>query len=159
MEHMLKQHPEEQGRAVLVQILKPAIGQGIHYDNMLWKIKITCEIINKTYEEPGYTPIYLLEHQVCTIEKFAYYSIAECLVVTPLTNGMNLYPYEYTACREKITGLGSFVRSNEPCRKSMLVISEFMGCSLSLSGALHVNPWNFQEVAMKMYEAITWMIR
>lgn len=36
----------------------------------------------------------------------------------------------------------------------MLVISEFVGCSPSLSGAIRVNPWNVDSVADGIYAAI-----
>ncbi|KAL3582311.1 hypothetical protein D5086_016643 [Populus alba] len=39
-------------------------------------------------------------------------------------------------------------------KKSMLVISEFIGCSPSLSGAIRVNPWNIDAVADAMDYAL-----
>lgn len=40
-------------------------------------------------------------------------------------------------------------------KRSMLVISEFIGCSPSLSGAFRVNPWNTEMVADALYSAIS----
>ncbi|KAA8526255.1 hypothetical protein F0562_008542 [Nyssa sinensis] len=40
-------------------------------------------------------------------------------------------------------------------KKSMLVVSEFIGCSPSLSGAIRVNPWNVEATAEAMNEAIS----
>ena len=37
-------------------------------------------------------------------------------------------------------------------RSSALVVSEFVGCSPSLSGAIRVNPWNVSDVADSLYE-------
>ena len=39
-------------------------------------------------------------------------------------------------------------------KASMLVVSEFVGCSPSLSGAIRVNPWNVDSVADGIYAAI-----
>ena len=39
-------------------------------------------------------------------------------------------------------------------KSSMLVVSEFVGCSPSLSGAIRVNPWNVDSVADGIYSAI-----
>lgn len=39
-------------------------------------------------------------------------------------------------------------------KASMLVVSEFVGCSPSLSGAIRVNPWNVDSVADGIYSAI-----
>ena len=36
----------------------------------------------------------------------------------------------------------------------MLVLSEFVGCSPSVSGALRVNPWSIDSVADGIYSAI-----
>lgn len=39
-------------------------------------------------------------------------------------------------------------------KSSMLVVSEFVGCSPSLSGALRVNPWSIEAVRDAIYTAI-----
>lgn len=39
-------------------------------------------------------------------------------------------------------------------KESMLVLSEFVGCSPSLSGAIRVNPWSIDDVADGLYTAI-----
>jgi trehalose 6-phosphate synthase/phosphatase len=36
----------------------------------------------------------------------------------------------------------------------MLVVSEFVGCSPNLSGAIRVNPWSVESVSDGMYSAI-----
>lgn len=38
---------------------------------------------------------------------------------------------------------------------SSLIISEFVGCSPSMSGAIRVNPWSIDDVADGIYTAIT----
>ena len=51
--------------------------------------------------------------------------------------------------------LDDSVQDIEPERKdSMLVLSEFVGCSPSLSGAIRVNPWSIDDVADGLYTAI-----
>ena len=42
----------------------------------------------------------------------------------------------------------------EQDRASMLVLSEFVGCSPSVSGAIRVNPWSVDNVADGIYSAI-----
>jgi trehalose 6-phosphate synthase/phosphatase len=73
---------------------------------------------------------------------------------------MNLIPYEYIACREGRSqwddDASSVGPNPEPTKKkSMLIVSEFIGCSPSLSGAIRVNPWNIEAVAEAMNLAIT----
>ena len=51
--------------------------------------------------------------------------------------------------------MGNLAQDIEPERKdSMLVLSEFVGCSPSLSGAIRVNPWSIDDVADGLYTAI-----
>jgi trehalose 6-phosphate synthase/phosphatase len=88
------------------------------------------------------------------VEKLAYYTVAECVVVTAVRDGMNLTPYEYIVCRQGLPSSESAPEVSGP-RKSMLVVSEFIGCSPSLSGAIRVNPWNIEATAESLNEAIS----
>ena len=58
----------------------------------------------------------------------ALYLAADAALVSTVFDGLNLFPYEFTA-------------SQRPDDPASLIISEFMGCSRSLSGAIRVNPW------------------
>ncbi|CAI9089164.1 OLC1v1023675C1 [Oldenlandia corymbosa var. corymbosa] len=154
MEQLLKQHPKWQGRAVLVQIINPVRGKGIDLEEIQAEIKESSEKINKQFGKPGYEPVVLIQRPVSIPERMAYYGIAECVVVTAVRDGMNLTPYEYIVCRQGIAGgqLGSQLNRS---KKSMLVLSEFIGCSPSLSGAIRVNPWNVEATGAAMHEAIS----
>ncbi|KAE8674242.1 Alpha,alpha-trehalose-phosphate synthase 6 [Hibiscus syriacus] len=154
MEQMLKQHPKWQGRAVLVQITNPARGGGKDLEEIQIEIQENCKRINETFGQPGYEPIVFIDRPVSLCERFAYYTIAECAVVTAVRDGMNLTPYEYIVCRQGVSEPESSSESNGPT-KSMLVVSEFIGCSPSLSGAIRVNPWNIESTAEAMNEAIS----
>ncbi|KAK8487636.1 hypothetical protein V6N13_063009 [Hibiscus sabdariffa] len=154
MEQMLKQHPKWQGRAVLVQITNPARGRGKDLEEIEVEIQASCKRINDTFGQPGYEPIVFIDRPVSISERVAYYTIAECVVVTAVRDGMNLTPYEYIVCRQGVTESDSFSESSGP-KKSMLVVSEFIGCSPSLSGAIRVNPWNIEATAEAMSDAIS----
>uniref|UniRef100_A0A5B6ZBG0 alpha,alpha-trehalose-phosphate synthase (UDP-forming) n=1 Tax=Davidia involucrata TaxID=16924 RepID=A0A5B6ZBG0_DAVIN len=154
MEQMLKQHPKWHGRAVLVQIANPARGKGIDLEEIQAEIRESCKRINEEYGKPGYEPIVFIDKPMSISERIAYYSVAECVVVTAVRDGMNLTPYEYIVCRQGISGAESGSDLSGP-KKSMLVVSEFIGCSPSLSGAIRVNPWNVEATAEAMNEAIS----
>lgn len=155
MEQLLIQHPEYQGKVVLVQIANPARGRGKDVKEVQAETKATAKRINETYGKPGYDPVILIEEPLMFYEKVAYYVVAECCLVTAVRDGMNLIPYEYIVSRQanetldKVLGLTS-----SPKKKSMLVVSEFIGCSPSLSGAIRVNPWNIDAVADAMETAL-----
>ncbi|KAL7000589.1 putative alpha,alpha-trehalose-phosphate synthase [UDP-forming] 7 [Sarracenia purpurea var. burkii] len=154
MEQMLKQHPKWQGRAVLVQIANPARAKGIGSEEIQAEIQESCKRINEEFGMPGYEPIIFIDRPITIVEKISYYSIAECVVVTAVRDGMNLTPYEYIVCRQGTSGTESGSNLSGPT-KSMLVVSEFIGCSPSLSGAIRINPWNVEATAEAMNEAIS----
>ncbi|GAV61052.1 Glyco_transf_20 domain-containing protein/Trehalose_PPase domain-containing protein [Cephalotus follicularis] len=154
MEQMLKLHSNWRGRAVLVQIINPARGKGIDLEGRHAELQEASRRINREFGQPGYEPIVFIDRPVSICERVAYYSIAECVVVTAVRDGMNLTPYEYIVCRQGISCSGSCSDFNGP-KESMLVLSEFIGCSPSLSGAIRVNPWNVDATAEAMNYAIS----
>ncbi|CAH8386528.1 unnamed protein product [Eruca vesicaria subsp. sativa] len=153
MEQMLTQHPEWQGKVVLVQIANPARGKGKDVKEMQAETYSTVKRINETFGRPGYDPIVLIDAPLKFYERVAYYVVAECCLVTAVRDGMNLIPYEYIVSRQGNEKLDKIL-SNHNNHKSMLVVSEFIGCSPSLSGAIRVNPWNVDAVADAMDSAL-----
>ncbi|KAK8529141.1 hypothetical protein V6N13_102075 [Hibiscus sabdariffa] len=151
MEQLLLQHPECRGKVVLVQIALPARGRGKDVKEVQEETYTTVKRINETFGKPGYNPVVLIDEPLKFYERIAYYVVAECCLVTAVRDGMNLIPYEYIISRQgnerlnKVSGLDP----STP-KKSMLVVSEFIGCSPSLSGAIRVNPWNIDAVADAM---------
>ncbi|KAG4932696.1 hypothetical protein JHK87_046698 [Glycine soja] len=69
---------------------------------------------------------------------------------------MNLVPYEYIVCRQGSPTMDEALDiGSESPRTNALVISEFIACSPSLSGAIRVNPWDINAVADALNLAIT----
>ncbi|KAI3680818.1 hypothetical protein L6452_35594 [Arctium lappa] len=150
MEQMLKSNPNWLRNVVLVQILNPARGQGPDVAEIDAEIRSSCERINKEMGSPGYEPIVLVNRPISLGERAAYYAISEAAIVTPVCDGMNLMPYEYVVCRQ-----GDDHRNYDSSKTSMLVVSEFIGCSPTLSGAIRVNPWDVKATAEAMNTAIS----
>ncbi|CAI0432039.1 unnamed protein product [Linum tenue] len=150
MEQLLLQHPEWQEKVVLVQIANPARGRGKDVKEVQAETYSTVKRINETFGRPGYNPVVLIDAPLKFYEKVAYYAVAECCLVTAVRDGMNLIPYEYVISRQGNEQLDKVLGHKSSMKKSMLVISEFIGCSPSLSGAIRVNPWNIDAVADAM---------
>lgn len=150
MEQLLIQHPEWHGKVVLVQIANPARGRGKDVKEVQAETKATAKRINESFGKPGYDPVVLIEEPLRFYEKVAYYVVAECCLVTAVRDGMNLIPYEYIISRQGTEKLDKVLGISSSSKKSMLVVSEFIGCSPSLSGAIRVNPWNIDAVADAM---------
>lgn len=158
MGKLLDQHESLRGKAVLVQITNPARSQGKDVQVVQEETNSIADEINKKYsdEKTGYKPIIFIKRSVSTLEKAAFYAISECCVVNAVRDGMNLVPYEYTVCRQGSSVLDRAIGVNEDApKKSVIIVSEFIGCSPSLSGAIRVNPWNIEAVSDAMNSALT----
>lgn len=147
MEQLLEQNPDLQGKVVLVQIVNPARSAGKDVDDAKRETYTTTERINQRFGFPSYKPVILIDRPMPFYEKTAYYVLADCCIVNAVRDGMNLIPYKYIVCRQGTTKMDQALEipSNSP-RTSMLVLSEFIGCSPSLSGAIRVNPWDSDAV-------------
>jgi len=155
MEQLLLQHPDKRGRVVLVQIANPARGRGKDVQEVQSETYATVKRINNTFGRSGYTPVVLIDRPLQSYERIGYYVIAECCLVTAVRDGMNLIPYEYIICRQGSEKIDEILGTDSLTQKrSMLVVSEFIGCSPSLSGAIRVNPWNIDAVAEAMDSAL-----
>jgi trehalose 6-phosphate synthase/phosphatase len=93
--------------------------------------------VNVRFGTPGYTSIVLIDGPVTSQEKAAYYAAVECCLLSAVRDRLNWIPYIYTVCRQESTALG-----DDAPKRSAIVLSEFIGCSPSLSGAIRVNPWS-----------------
>ncbi|PIN16864.1 Trehalose-6-phosphate synthase component TPS1 [Handroanthus impetiginosus] len=155
-EQLLQQHRESQGKLVLVQIVNPARSTGKDVQEAKRETYLTAQRINVVYGYADYQPVILIDRPCPRYEKTAYYALAECCIVNAVRDGMNLVPYKYIVCRQGSSSMDEAmgIKRDSP-RTSMLVVSEFIGCSPSLSGAIRVNPWDIDSVAEAMNMAIT----
>ncbi|KAL0925729.1 hypothetical protein M5K25_004096 [Dendrobium thyrsiflorum] len=154
-EQLLLQHPECRGKVVLVQIANPARGIGKDVKEVQSESNAMVKRINETFGHLGYEPVVMIDKLLQFYERVAYYVVAECCLVTAVRDGMNLIPYEYIISRQGNERLDRALGlSSSAPKKSVLVVSEFIGCSPSLSGAIRVNPWNIDAVADSMDSAL-----
>lgn len=147
-ERLLDHHPDRAKQLVLVQITNSPRAANKDTAELHAYVLSLVTRINAKHGTPTHEPVYYLERHVPLHERIAFYACADVAVVTATRDGMNLVPYEYVTCRQGPDGDASSRRD------SMLVVSEFVGCSPSLSGAIRVNPWSIESVADGMYAAI-----
>ena len=86
-------------------------------------------------------PIHFLHQSVQFSELTALYAVSDVCLVSSTRDGMNLVSYEYIATQEE--------------RHGALILSEFTGAAQSFNGALVVNPWNTEELANAIHDAVT----
>jgi trehalose 6-phosphate synthase/phosphatase len=166
-ELLLSQHPELAEKMCLVQVCNPARSGGREMSELQAEVLATVERLNATYgvtessggkgeDAVGGKVVELVHRATSLAERIALMSAADCAVVTATRDGMNLLPYEYITCRQGPKDEGAGTDEGYPLpRCSSLIMSEFVGCSSSLSGAFRVNPWNVDDVADAMYRAAT----
>ncbi|XP_031255202.1 probable alpha,alpha-trehalose-phosphate synthase [UDP-forming] 11 [Pistacia vera] len=157
MGQLLELQPELRGKVVFIQITNPARSSGKDVQDVVDETNSIADEINRKFGKPGYEPIVMIKGPVSTLEKVTYYAIAECCVVNCVRDGMNLVPYKYTVSRQGSPVLDKalgFDEKNPTPKKSVIIVSEFVGCSPSLSGAIRVNPWNIDAVADAMDSAL-----
>jgi trehalose 6-phosphate synthase len=88
-----------------------------------------------------FMPIHWMHQSVNFEELIALYAASDVCLVSSTRDGMNLVAYEYIATQRK--------------RHGVLVLSEFTGAAHSLNGSVIVNPWNTEELAGALQEAVT----
>ena len=156
IEQLLQQYPELLGELILVQIVNPPRSTGKDVEEARNEMHIIANRINERFGLLDYEPVIIINRHVPLYEKASYYALAECCIVDAVRDGMNLVPYEYIVCRQGSPTMDEALDiGSESPRTSALVVSEFIGCSPSLSGAIRVNPWDINAVADALNLAIT----
>lgn len=137
----LKKYPEERGKVQLVQIVVPSRTDVPEYKNLKAKIEQMVSSINGEFGSPTWVPIQYIFRSVTENELSALYQLSNVLHVGSRRDGMNLVSLEY-------------VMSQKNGHSGAVVLSEFAGAHSTLSYALTINPWNIQETASKIHQAL-----
>lgn len=141
LEVFLTDHPEWIGKVVLVQVAVPSRQDVEEYQNLRAVVNELVGRINGKFGTVEFVPIHFMHKSVNFDELIALYAVSDVCLVTSTRDGMNLVSFEYIACQEK--------------RHGALVLSEFAGAAQSLNGSITVNPWNTEELAGALSDAVT----
>ncbi|KAL9714275.1 Trehalose-6-P synthase/phosphatase complex synthase subunit [Leucoagaricus gongylophorus] len=141
MELFLTQHPEWIGKVVLVQLAVPSRQDVEEYQNLRSTVNELVGRINGRFGTVEFMPIHFMHKSLGFDELCALYAVSDVCLVTSTRDGMNLVSYEYVACQQ--------------ARQGAMILSEFAGAAQSLNGSLVVNPWDSQQVADAIHEAVT----
>mmetsp|Transcript_19949 Transcript_19949/g.32453 ORF Transcript_19949/g.32453 Transcript_19949/m.32453 type:complete len:967 (+) Transcript_19949:149-3049(+) len=137
----LETHDDWKDRVVLIQVLLPSWNPPEEQKQIRASVFSVVKSIKENFGPGCIKLIDAAETNLSVNQTIAYYRAADAALVSTFWDGLNLVPYEFTA-------------SQDPERPGVLILSEFMGCSRSLSGALMVNPWSLQDVADKLHTAL-----
>ena len=96
---------------------------------------------NGRFSEFDWVPLRYMTSTVRRQILAGFYRCAHLGVVTPLRDGMNLVAKEYVAAQD-------------PTDPGVLILSRFAGAAEDLTEALIVNPFDADEIADAMHEAL-----
>ncbi|KAG5649538.1 hypothetical protein H0H81_003201 [Sphagnurus paluster] len=156
----LTQQPEWIGKVVLVQLAVPSQQDVEEYQNLCLMVNELVGHINGRFGTVEFMPIHFMQKSLAFNKLCALYAVSDVCLVSSTRDGMNLvrsisplphYPqqltllaqvsYEYVTCQQ--------------ARQGVMILSEFTGAAQSLNSLLVVNPWDLQQVADTIHEAVT----
>lgn len=141
LELFLTQHPEWIGKVVLVQLAVPSRQDVEEYQNLRATVNELVGRINGRFGTVEFMPIHFMHKSLAFDELCALYAVSDVCLVSSTRDGMNLVSYEYIACQQ--------------AKQGVMILSEFAGAAQSLNGSIVVNPWDSQQVADAIHEAVS----
>ncbi|CAG8630506.1 7182_t:CDS:2, partial [Diversispora eburnea] len=141
LEVFLSEHPEWVGKIVLVQVAVPSRQDVEEYQNLRAEVNELVGRINGKFGTVEFMPIHFMHKSVTFEELVSLYAVSDVCLISSTRDGMNLVSYEYVCCQQQ--------------RHGVLILSEFAGAAQSLNGSIIVNPWNTEELANAILEAVT----
>jgi trehalose 6-phosphate synthase/phosphatase len=139
-ERFLEQNPSWHRRVTLVLIAVPSRTKVSDYANLKRELDELVGHVVGRFSSEGWVPLRYLYTQFGAEELVAYYRAADIALLTPLRDGMNLVAKEFVASRVIDDGV--------------LILSEFAGAAEELTEALLVNPYNADEIAERLRQAV-----
>lgn len=140
VELFLKRHPSFIGKFTFIQISAPSRTTIIEYQEYGDKVEKMVQKINNQFKKDDWKPIVFLRKHHTHDEIYELYRVANFCLVTSLHDGMNLVAKEFVASRDDGRGV--------------LILSQFAGAAHELRGALIVNPYNDDQTADAIYQAL-----
>eukprot|EP00443_Scrippsiella_acuminata_P091163 CAMPEP_0115539718 /NCGR_PEP_ID=MMETSP0271-20121206/89552_1 /TAXON_ID=71861 /ORGANISM="Scrippsiella trochoidea, Strain CCMP3099" /LENGTH=566 /DNA_ID=CAMNT_0002972681 /DNA_START=143 /DNA_END=1839 /DNA_ORIENTATION=+ len=128
----------DHAKTVFVFVAIPSRQKVEEYKNIKDEVHRRITDVSGRFSTGTYSPIKYLFHTVDLNELAALYARADCCLVTPLIDGMNLVAKEFIAAKDR--SLANVVPGT-------IVLSENAGAAQELFDALVVNPYDVDAVA------------
>jgi trehalose 6-phosphate synthase len=140
VERFLELYPIYERRFCFVQIGAPSRTDIPRYQQFLDEVTAEAERINARFQSGHWKPIVFLKRHHSHEEIERYFRAASVCLVTSLHDGMNLVAKEFVASRDDNRGV--------------LILSTFTGAARELTDALRVNPYDVDQVANAIHQAL-----
>lgn len=140
VERLLELNPAWIGKFTFVQIAAPSRSSIDSYQHLEADVRALSSRINRKYSREGYEPICLKIEHHDPDQVFEFFRASDLCFVSSLHDGMNLVAKEFIASRDDEQGV--------------LILSQFAGASRELPEALIVNPYNIDQCAYALAQAL-----
>src|SRR5499427_9276920 len=140
IERFLELHPSYQRRFTFVELGAPSRTDILRYRQFLDEVSAEAERINTRFQSGRWKPIVFLKRHHSHEEIERFFRAASLCLVTSLHDGMNLVAKEFIATRDD--------------NKGVLILSTFTGAAHELTDALLVNPYDIDQMANAIYQAL-----
>ncbi len=133
-----KKYPSFLGKVTFIQRVAPSRSEIREYKKMRRDIERLVGQLNGRFQREEWMPIRYFYQYLPQEDLIPYYLASDVALITPLVDGMNLVAKEYVASVDRGT----------------LILSEFAGAAGTLTEAIQVNPYNTEEVADAVHQAL-----
>lgn len=138
---LLRGYPELRREVVYLQIAPPSRMEVEEYRKLRDELQALAGQINSEFGEIDWVPLRYMNKSYSRQNLAGFYRVSRVGLVTPMRDGMNLVAKEYVAAQD-------------PEDPGVLIISRFAGAANELDGALKVNPFDLDQVANSMAQAL-----
>jgi alpha,alpha-trehalose-phosphate synthase [UDP-forming] len=137
---LLKRNPDLKKKVTLMQLAAPSRTQIEEYQSINNEIENLVEEINRRHGADDWKPVHFLRANHDYHAVIAAYCMADVVMVTSLHDGMNLVAKEFIAARTDGDGV--------------LLLSQYTGAARELTDALLINPYDCDQLADAMLQAL-----
>jgi len=139
---LLATYPQHRRQVNFLQVAARSREDNSDYQQLRRELDRLAGNINGRYSEFDWIPLRYITRALSRRTLAGFYRIARVGVVTPLRDGMNLVAKEFIAAQA----------ANDP---GVLVLSKFAGAADELAEALIVNPFDPDEIAEAIHQALS----
>ncbi|MCW5581319.1 MAG: trehalose-6-phosphate synthase [Luteimonas sp.] len=139
---LLSRFPDQRLKVSYLQIAARSRQDVDQYRALRRELDQLAGNINGRFAEFDWVPLRYMTRSLSRGTLAGFYRIARVGLVTPLRDGMNLVAKEYVAAQD----------ADDP---GVLVLSRFAGAARELDAALLVNPFDPDEIAEGLHQALT----
>ena len=137
-EQFLQEKPQYLERITFYQVATPSRTEVDSYRQLKREVDEAVGRINGTFARQNWLPVRYAYRSFTQEELCVLYRAADIALITPLRDGMNLVTQEFVAASED----------------GVLILSELTGAAYLLPEAIHVNPYNIDDVVRGIADAV-----